>query len=1196
MSKLKLWFATAALSAALSMSAHSAFADGNNEVRAVTYDEDGAITRIHVRGAETPTFTVYKLERPNRVVVDIPRAQLAEVMRHDNTATFSPGTWAVSSIATSQLDDEVVIMVTARDPAPKVVSPDQLAAAQADADRLKKQAALEAARAETAQKAADDANKSSQASKAEIERTKADAAKAQAAAAQAKLAADNARTAAEHAKAEAVADAERAKADAAAAKDETAKAKVDAQTQVAKAQAEAAAAKDDAAKAHRDAEAVRAAAAQDKREAEADKRSAEAARSEADHTMQGAKQQLATLDKKIATEQMLEDKARVAHAAAEAREEAAREAEGRAQSERLAAEDAAKRAMEARDRSSSQAKEEREKLVAEAHAAEDRLARAKAATDAAEAQRTAAEAAVTGAKHDLETTRGTLASVEQQRTAAESAASDAARKRGDAEAAASDATRRRHEAEAAAQVAGVKKTEAELAANTATKARDEADKQRGIAEAAAHKAETAKQSAESSLSELTARRDAAEKAAADVESRTKAAAKAQAELAAAEAHKAGEAEIVAAKAELARLADARKHAEQELADRRKEVASQQVVAEKANTAAGEARDTADREENRRARLAVAQSTPSSITAINFAGDSTSSRVDLAMTGEPHVAIGAVSPTAVELLVDNAELATKLERTLDVSRFGGPVRSVSSFHDPRMKGRVRLVAELSSPATPALTRDGAGVHWQLVAAQTVAKAAPAAGSPRAAHTTDIPGTVVGGFGASSTPIAQQSVSQIAPQGSRNHIYHGATIDFDFKDAPIHDLLRIIADTGHVSIVVPDTIDARVTVRLKAVPWDQALEVILSSHGLWYRHEGKIYRIAPRKELDAEDEAENARRAAMVQAEAPRPEIVRLNYVSATELRVKLLGMLSPKGQLQVEERDNALIINDVAGNREVIARLALELDTQTPQISIEARIVEANSNFSRQIGIQWGGHSLNGASGGNATGLQFPSTVGVTGANTDANTISTGVANPSDFAVNMPAATGAGEGGALGLALGSIGGNFDINLRLSALEDTNSVRIISAPKVTVMNNVEAKISQGVSIPISVVSAAGTQTQFVQADLSLTVTPYVSQRDCAIAMKLFVSKNEPNFAQTGARGDPTILRKEAKTQMLVQDGETAVLGGIYTRNTGLQYKKVPWFGDLPVLGWLFKNRSENDDRTEVLVFITPKITNKASLHCQ
>jgi type IV pilus assembly protein PilQ len=149
---------------------------------------------------------------------------------------------------------------------------------------------------------------------------------------------------------------------------------------------------------------------------------------------------------------------------------------------------------------------------------------------------------------------------------------------------------------------------------------------------------------------------------------------------------------------------------------------------------------------------------------------------------------------------------------------------------------------------------------------------------------------------------------------------------------------------------------------------------------------------------------------------------------------------------------------------------------------------------------------------------------------------------------------------------------------------------------VLNNKEAKISQGVGIPISVVSANGTNTVFVQADLSLTVKPTVSQRDCAIAMDLNVTKNEPDFVNVGARGDPSILRKEAKTSMLVQDGETSVLGGIYTRNTGLAYKKFPFLADIPVIGWLFKSRRENDDRTEILVFITPKITNRAVLNCQ
>jgi len=184
-----------------------------------------------------------------------------------------------------------------------------------------------------------------------------------------------------------------------------------------------------------------------------------------------------------------------------------------------------------------------------------------------------------------------------------------------------------------------------------------------------------------------------------------------------------------------------------------------------------------------------------------------------------------------------------------------------------------------------------------------------------------------------------------------------------------------------------------------------------------------------------------------------------------------------------------------------------------------------------------------------------SNVAITGANTDQQTNSTGVAAPSDFAVNLPATTGSGEGGALGFSL------------VRSAETSTSTSASRRSRIPArcesfrrrrsrwLNNKQAKISQGVSIPISVVSAAGTSTQFVQADLSLTVTPYVSQRDCAIAMNLVVTKNEPDFVNVGARGDPTILRKEARTDMLVNDGETTVLGGIYTRNSGVAYKKIP-----------------------------------------
>lgn len=1495
MTRAFTWIAFAAIATATMFSSRTARADGKNEIRAVTFDDDAGTTRIHVRGAETPTFTVYKLERPSRVVVDVPRARLADSLRgHEGATVMTPSTWAVSTIAAQQIDDggqlvrvivtlarpgrydvktvgnEVVVMVTARDAAPKTTNPAELEQAKAEAERLRKVAAelqkqaddakrngaqanqaelakLKAA-AQTAQAAADrarvdaeaaqkvavaDANRAREEAarsradadaakqlaarevnaaaktRADAERMKQDAAreagaaKLQAAreidaAAKSRADADRAKQVAAReteAAAKSRADADRAKQDAAAAKqlaareadaaaktradaemakqaaareaDAAAKTRADAEAakQLAAREAEAAArsradaervkqqaareaeeaaktlaaaerakqealreaeaakqqaardaeaakqavareataakqqaareaeaarlaatreaeaaradlaktkadaaaariaaqkeleaaarAKADAERARREAEtarnaatavaaasrneveAAKADAAKVRAEAEAakiaaaaDRKSATQARIDADRTLREANIQLAALDKKTQSIQAMEDKARAASAAAQAREDAAREEVARAAKERAVAEAAAKSLAT-------------KPTTAEAKAAEERLAKAKRATEDAEAKRIAAETAAESAKKELDQTRGMLTAMEQQRTAAETAATTAARKRSEAEAAASDATRRKSEAEVAAaqaarlrkdaeqaaQTAAAQKTEAERdrafaevqkkqaeqAARDAKLAAEAAEKQRTIAEAATRTAGDKRKVAEASLDALTAKRLEAERAATLFEQRSKAEAKARAEIAAAEARKAGDAEIQKAKTEVARLAKERILAENELADRRKAVAAQQSEAARLEAAATQARDAATREEARRAQLAqqlatetdelarikaqkivkapvvVAEAKKGPMAKVNdirFQGDDSSAQVDIAMTPNAQITVGEVTATTAELIIDNAELAQKLERKLDVTKFGSPVRAVSSFRDRRTPNRVRLVAELAQPATPVFERSGNGGAWKFVQARTVAKGVQ-----------NIPAPVVAGFGATSTPITQQSVTQLPQQGARGRrIYRGAVIDLDFKDAPLHDLLRLLGDTGRVNFVIPDNIDPKITVRLKRVPWDQALDVILQSHQLWYRRDGNLYRIAPRAELDKEDEAEAARREAAVKAETPRSKVLRLNYAASNELQQMLQPMLSPRGRIEVDPRTNSLIIVDVAGNRDEIERLALSLDTQTPQITIEARIVEARSTFVRQFGIQWGGRATASPAGGNATGLIFPSSIDFRGANVDGQTNAQGIVAPSDFAVNMPAATGTGEGGAVGLSLGSIAGNFAINLRLSALEDTGTIRIISAPKVTVLNNKTANISQGVSIPISVISAAGTQTQFVQADLSLNVRPYVSPRDCAIAMQVTVTKNEPDFVNVGARGDPTILRKEARTEMLVNDGETSVLGGIYTRNSGLAYKKVPFLAEIPVLGWFFKNRRENDDRTEILVFITPKITNRALLSCQ
>ncbi|HVJ18655.1 MAG TPA: type IV pilus secretin PilQ, partial [Polyangiaceae bacterium] len=234
--------------------------------------------------------------------------------------------------------------------------------------------------------------------------------------------------------------------------------------------------------------------------------------------------------------------------------------------------------------------------------------------------------------------------------------------------------------------------------------------------------------------------------------------------------------------------------------------------------------------------------------------------------------------------------------------------------------------------------------------------------------------------------------------------------------------------------------------------------------------------------------------------------------------------------------------------------------------------------------------------GNPTGLVFPSSVGVVGGAYDQQTPTAGlspfvqrVATPN-FGVNLPATVGTGSGGALGLTLGSLGGNVHLAVRLSAAEASGTVRIISSPRILTLDNHEARISQGTLIPFSQVSAQGVQTTFQEAKLQLLVKPHVTA-DGSISMHVKINRDEPDFNQTSARGDPTILKREAETELLIMDGHTAVIGGIYTRNTGRNLDQVPFFGDIPLLGLLFQRRRASDTRGELVIFLTPRIVNRA-----
>jgi len=494
----------------------------------------------------------------------------------------------------------------------------------------------------------------------------------------------------------------------------------------------------------------------------------------------------------------------------------------------------------------------------------------------------------------------------------------------------------------------------------------------------------------------------------------------------------------------------------------------------------------------------------------------------------------------------------------------------------------------TPAAPAPPAGKAGPRittanprYDATAPAGAATAAPASGAPPSS------GPVAGGSASLGTSV---------PRAPRRR-YSGRRIDLDFKGADIHNILRLLADVGQVNIVTSDDVKGEVTIKMRNVPWDQALDVILRSKLLGQVREGNLIRVAPLVVLEKELEQEIARQKQLADVAPTETRIIAVSYADAKNLQERVHDLLSPRGKISVDERTNQLIVSDLSSNLNLVEDLVRNLDSQTLQVVIEARIVEANTNFTREIGVQWGGSGFADGAHGNSTGLAFPGNIAVGGGGiTDAVTPTAGVlgagAASPNFAVNLPAKVATDSGGAVGLSLGSLGGAFNLNLRLSAMESTGQVRILSSPRISTMDNVEAAIEQGVSIPISIISAQGIQTVFVDAKLNLTVKPHVTN-DGTVIMTVHVTRNEPDFAHTGARGDPTILKKEAKTVMLVRDGDTAVIGGIYQRTSTLHYDKVPFLADIPIIGFFFRHKLDEDDRTEFLVFITPRIANRNEL---
>ncbi len=416
------------------------------------------------------------------------------------------------------------------------------------------------------------------------------------------------------------------------------------------------------------------------------------------------------------------------------------------------------------------------------------------------------------------------------------------------------------------------------------------------------------------------------------------------------------------------------------------------------------------------------------------------------------------------------------------------------------------------------------------------------------------------------------------------YKGQLVSFDFKKAQVRDVLRILADISGFNFVIARGVKGTVTLKLLNVPWDLALDIVLEDAGLGAIVEGNVIKVAPHKTLRARQSQLKQTIESRENTEPLFTKQLFVNYANASEIKSLIAPILSERGEIKIDTRTNSLLITDTQSRLVQAQDILRKLDTRTSQVLIEARIVQATLDFTRELGVQWGTNFRASPATGNPTNAFFPSSVQVGGV---------GVGNPGPFGsigdsfiIDLPAAVGTGAGGALGIVLGSLTGAFDLDIRLSALETRGDGRVLSSPKILTLDNHLARIEQGVSIPFLSVSAAGTQTQFVDATLRLEVTPHVTNDD-RISMKIRITDNAPDPSITGANGTPAIRRNEAETQVLARDGETIVIGGIFSRTTAESMRGVPWFSKLPLLGFLFSNTSRVDTRRELLVFITPRI---------
>ena len=494
---------------------------------------------------------------------------------------------------------------------------------------------------------------------------------------------------------------------------------------------------------------------------------------------------------------------------------------------------------------------------------------------------------------------------------------------------------------------------------------------------------------------------------------------------------------------------------------------------------------------------------------------------------------------------DTQLAAKLQKRLDVMDFGTPVQFIDAISNKR--------------GTKVIIQPASQEFEQL------------------AYQSDNMFTV---------ELKPMSKEEIEENRKAKFGYIGEKLSLNFQDIEVRSVLQLLADFTDLNIVVSDSVQGKLTLRLKNVPWDQALDIILQTKALGKRQAGNVIMIAPAEEIANRERIELEGLKQKTELAPLRTEYFQANYAKAADLASLLQskegGMMTERGSVSVDERTNTLLINDTGDQLETIRALVHRLDVPIRQVLIESRIVIASDNFNKDIGVRWGLNRNTVNPGGTGTGDGFALSGNANGIQ---DLLNGDTVDDGRFNVNLP---GSNAAGTLGVALAKLPFGTLLELELSAMQAEGTGEVISSPRVITANQHEAYIEQGVEIPYLEASSSGaTSVSFRKAVLGLTVTPQITPDD-RIVMDLKVNKDTVGeIFGAGSLQVPSIDTREVSTQVLVDNGETVVLGGVYEQTLINKTDMVPFFGKLPLIGRLFQHTTNQDDKSELLIFVTPKI---------